>query len=74
MKVNVMFLVPGVTATRLITGDPQLAGTRVVVLTTFDDEQTVFDALRAGASGFLVKDVEPEDLLVFAYEHGLTAT
>ena len=55
--------VDGVTATRLIAGDPRLAATRVVVLTTFDDDQTVFAALRAGASGFLVKDVEPEELL-----------
>ena len=37
--------------------------TKVVVLTTFDDEETVFAALRAGASGFLVKDVEPKELL-----------
>ncbi len=55
--------VDGVTATRLIAGDARLAGTRVVVLTTFDDDHTVFAALRAGASGFLVKDVEPEELL-----------
>ena len=55
--------VDGVTATRLIAGDPRLAATRIVVLTTFDDDQTVFSALRAGASGFLVKDVEPEELL-----------
>jgi DNA-binding NarL/FixJ family response regulator len=55
--------VDGVTATGLITGDPALAGVRVVALTTFDDEETVFAALRAGASGFLVKDVEPADLL-----------
>ena len=55
--------VDGVTATRLIAGDPDLAATRVVVLTTFDDEETVFAALRAGASGFLVKDVEPAELL-----------
>ncbi len=55
--------VDGVTATRLIAGDPRLAGTKVVVLTTFDDDETVFAALRAGASGFLVKDVEPEELL-----------
>jgi DNA-binding NarL/FixJ family response regulator len=55
--------VDGVTATRLIAGDSRLAGTKVVVLTTFDDDETVFAALRAGASGFLVKDVEPEELL-----------
>ena len=55
--------VDGVTATHLIAGDPRLAATKVVVLTTFDDETTVFAALRAGASGFLVKDVEPEELL-----------
>ncbi|HEY6295366.1 MAG TPA: response regulator transcription factor, partial [Streptosporangiaceae bacterium] len=55
--------VDGVTATRLIAGDTRLAGTRVVVLTTFDDDETVFAALRAGASGFLVKDVEPDELL-----------
>ena len=55
--------VDGITATRLIAGDARLASTRVVVLTTFDDDETVFAALRAGASGFLVKDVEPEELL-----------
>jgi len=55
--------VDGVTATRLIVGDARLADTRVVVLTTFDDDETVFAALRAGASGFLVKDVEPDELL-----------
>jgi DNA-binding NarL/FixJ family response regulator len=55
--------VDGLTATGLITGDPALAAVRVVVLTTFDDDESVFAALRAGASGFLVKDVEPEDLL-----------
>ncbi len=55
--------VDGVTATHLIASDPRLAATKVVVLTTFDDEKTVFAALRAGASGFLVKDVEPEELL-----------
>jgi DNA-binding NarL/FixJ family response regulator len=55
--------VDGLTALRRITGDPELAQVRVVVLTTFDDEASVFGALRAGASGFLVKDVEPEELL-----------
>ena len=55
--------VDGLTATRRITADPQLAAVRVVVLTTFDDDEHVFGALRAGASGFLVKDVEPGELL-----------
>jgi DNA-binding NarL/FixJ family response regulator len=62
MDVN-MPEVDGVTATHLIASDPGLAATKVVVLTTFDDDETVFAALRAGASGFLVKDVEPEELL-----------
>jgi DNA-binding NarL/FixJ family response regulator len=53
----------GLAATRLITGDPELAGVRVLILTTFEIDQYVFDALRAGASGFLGKGAEPEDLL-----------
>src|SRR5262249_53076260 len=52
----------GIEATRLIVADPELAGTRVIVLTTFELDNYVFDALRAGASGFLLKDVEPDDL------------
>jgi len=55
--------VDGLTALRRITGDPALSQVRVVVLTTFDDEASVFGALRAGAYGFLVKDVEPAELL-----------
>jgi DNA-binding NarL/FixJ family response regulator len=55
--------VDGVTATRRITSDPELATVHVVVLTTFDDDESVFAALCAGASGFLVKDVEPAELL-----------
>jgi DNA-binding NarL/FixJ family response regulator len=55
--------VDGLTATKRISGDARLSGVRVVVLTTFDDDENVFGALRAGASGFLVKDVEPEELL-----------
>jgi DNA-binding NarL/FixJ family response regulator len=55
--------VDGLTATRRISADPALGGVKVVVLTTFDDDESVFGALRAGASGFLVKDVEPEELL-----------
>ncbi len=53
----------GLEATRRITTDPDLAGTRVVVLTTFELDEYVFGALRAGASGFLLKDIEPTDLL-----------
>jgi DNA-binding NarL/FixJ family response regulator len=53
----------GVSATAAITADPALRGTRVIVLTTFDLDEYVHAALRAGASGFLLKDAHPEDLL-----------
>jgi DNA-binding NarL/FixJ family response regulator len=53
----------GVDATALITADERLSGTRVLILTTFDLDEYVFDALRAGASGFLLKDTLPDDLL-----------
>jgi DNA-binding NarL/FixJ family response regulator len=53
----------GLEATRHITSDRALAGTRVIVLTTFELDEYVFGALRAGASGFLLKDVDPPDLL-----------
>jgi DNA-binding NarL/FixJ family response regulator len=53
----------GLEATRLITSDPRLRGTRVVVLTTFDLDEYVFGALRAGASGFLLKGAEPPVLI-----------
>ena len=53
----------GIEATRRITGDPLTAGVRVLILTTFDLDEYVFSALRAGASGFLLKDVGPEALL-----------
>ena len=53
----------GLEATAAITADPALAATRVVVLTTFELDEYVFGALRAGASGFLLKDLEPTDLL-----------
>lgn len=52
----------GIEATRRILGDPDLKDVRVVVLTTYEVDEYVFEALRAGASGFLTKDVEPEDL------------
>ncbi|MBY8871697.1 response regulator transcription factor [Micromonospora sp. PLK6-60] len=55
--------VDGVTATRRITEDPRLSAVRVVMLTTFVEEEDVFAALRSGASGFLVKDAEPEELV-----------
>jgi DNA-binding NarL/FixJ family response regulator len=55
--------VDGLQATAEITGDPALADTRVIVLTTFELDEYVFGALRAGASGFLLKDIEPPDLV-----------
>jgi len=53
----------GLEATRRITADPRLAATRVLILTTFDEDEYVFEAVRIGASGFLVKDTEPVELL-----------
>jgi DNA-binding NarL/FixJ family response regulator len=52
----------GIAATRAILTDPRTSGTRIVVLTTFDDDENVFAALHAGASGFLTKDAEPDHL------------
>ncbi|WP_131099901.1 response regulator [Streptomonospora litoralis] len=53
----------GIAALREIAADDRLAGTRVVVLTTFELDEYVFDALRAGAAGFLIKDSDPGELL-----------
>ena len=53
----------GLEATRQIVADPELSGVRVIILTTFEADEYVFEAIRAGASGFLVKDTEPEDLI-----------
>jgi DNA-binding NarL/FixJ family response regulator len=53
----------GLAATREIAAHRALAGVRIVILTTFEIDDYVFEALRAGASGFLVKDTEPVDLL-----------
>jgi DNA-binding NarL/FixJ family response regulator len=53
----------GIEATRQITAAPQTAAVRVLILTTFDLDEYVFAALRAGASGFLLKDTRPADLL-----------
>ncbi|SHN43718.1 response regulator transcription factor [Cryptosporangium aurantiacum] len=54
--------VDGVEATTRITSDENLTGTKVVMLTTFDTDEHLFDALRAGASGFLLKDIRPGPL------------
>ncbi len=53
----------GLEATRSIVADPDLVATRVIILTTFDLDEYVFEAIRIGASGFLVKDTEPVELL-----------
>ncbi|MEU2154231.1 response regulator transcription factor [Streptomyces sp. NPDC019396] len=53
----------GIEATREIAADEDLAGVKVLVLTTYDTDEHIIDALRAGASGFLVKDIRPADLL-----------
>jgi DNA-binding NarL/FixJ family response regulator len=53
----------GLEAARRIVDDPRLAAVRVVMLTTFAEDAYIFDAIRAGASGFLVKDIEPADLI-----------
>ena len=57
-----MPVLDGLEATRRIVADPVLSDVRVVVLTTFEIDEYVFAALEAGASGFLVKDIEPDDL------------
>jgi DNA-binding NarL/FixJ family response regulator len=53
----------GLAATRRICDDPELAGTKVLILTTFEVDEYVFEALRAGASGFLGKSARPEALI-----------
>ncbi|SHN29517.1 response regulator [Cryptosporangium aurantiacum] len=58
-----MPVMDGVEATRRIAADPALARVHVVILTNYGVDEYVFDALRAGAAGFLVKDIEPEDFL-----------
>jgi DNA-binding NarL/FixJ family response regulator len=58
-----MPVLDGLQATRLICADRNLERTRVLILTTFDLDQYVYDALRAGASGFLLKDTRPRELL-----------
>jgi DNA-binding NarL/FixJ family response regulator len=58
-----MPVLDGLEATRRIVADPATANVRVLVLTTFDVDELVYGALRAGASGFLLKDVSPEELV-----------
>src|ERR687897_1619456 len=58
-----MPVMDGLEATRRISSDGDLAGTRVIILTTFDLDEYVHEALRAGASGFLLKDTHPVELL-----------
>ncbi|MFJ9416777.1 response regulator [Streptomyces sp. NPDC101227] len=58
-----MPVLDGLVATRRITEDPRLSDVRVVMLTTFELDEYVFEAIRSGASGFLVKDTEPQELL-----------
>lgn len=58
-----MPVVDGIEATRRIAADPALAAVHVVILTNYGLDEYVFNALRAGAAGFLVKDIEPEDFL-----------
>ncbi|MFF0309104.1 response regulator [Streptosporangium sp. NPDC004379] len=58
-----MPVLDGIEATRRIAADPALAGVHVVILTNYGLDEHVFEALRAGAAGFLVKDVLPEDFL-----------
>ncbi|MDA8371734.1 MAG: response regulator transcription factor [Nocardiopsaceae bacterium] len=53
----------GLAASERILAAPELSQARIIILTTFDLDEYIFDALRLGASGFLVKDTEPEDLL-----------
>ncbi|MEP6697473.1 MAG: response regulator transcription factor [Pseudonocardiales bacterium] len=53
----------GLSATRRIAADERLSGVRIVILTTFELDEYVFEALRCGASGFLVKDTEPVELI-----------
>ncbi|MFF5798316.1 response regulator [Streptomyces albogriseolus] len=58
-----MPVMDGIEATRRIAADPDLTGVHVVMLTNYGMDEYVFDALRAGAAGFLVKDILPEDFL-----------
>jgi len=58
-----MPIMDGIEATRLIRADPDLTGTRIIILTTFEEDQNVLRALQAGASGFIGKDAESAALM-----------
>ncbi len=58
-----MPIMDGIEATKAISSDPQLLQTRVIVLTTFAEDEYIVEAIRSGASGFLVKDSEPKELI-----------
>ncbi len=58
-----MPVLDGIQATRRITADPDLATVRVLILTTYETDEYVFEALRVGANGFVLKDIEPPELL-----------
>ena len=58
-----MPIMDGITALRVLTADPALNAVRVIMLTTFELDEYVFEALQAGAAGFLIKDSEPADML-----------
>lgn len=66
--------IDGIQATRLLQASPATAMTRVIILTTYDLDEYVYEALRAGASGFLLKDLPPEELVaaVFTVSRGGT--
>jgi DNA-binding NarL/FixJ family response regulator len=53
----------GLAATKIIAADPDLTGTRIIMLTTFAEDEYILEAIRNGASGFLVKDSEPSELI-----------
>jgi DNA-binding NarL/FixJ family response regulator len=57
-----MPVMDGLEATRQIVGDAKLNGTKVIVLTTFDEDEDIQEAIRAGAAGYLLKDILPEEL------------
>lgn len=57
-----MPIMDGLEATRQIVGDSTLNATRVVILTTFDEDEDILEAIRSGAAGYILKDISPEEL------------